>query len=161
MRNWPVYLLVLLAAVGALLMLLGESEPLPTARDIAQAICPTPGTALARDVLEQHLGGRVEVVIAGEEHSTFERDSLIARLVELRAAYPSCYLDLANVEVTKGAQASLALVSGELEYSQSEAADLHAARRPFEVTFRSSGKSYRLERVELGPLRRVPPEARP
>jgi hypothetical protein len=161
MRNWPVYLLLLLAAVGALLLLLSESEPALTARAIAQAICPTPGDSLGRDVLEQHLGGRIEVVVADTEQSTFERAELIERLVELRAAYPSCYLDLLEVEVHEGGQASLALLSGELEYSQSEAADLHAARRPFEARFRSTGKSYRLERVELGPLRRAPPEPRP
>jgi hypothetical protein len=161
MRNWPVYVLVLLGSIGVLLMLLGESEPLPTAREIAQAICPTPGDALGRDVLEQRLGGRVDVVVAGEEQSTFERAELVARLAELRAAYPSCYLDLTEVEVERGEQASLAMVSGELEYSDSEATDVHAARRPFEATFRSSGKSYRLERIELGPLRRSPPEARP
>ncbi|MET0409929.1 MAG: hypothetical protein ABW217_01470 [Polyangiaceae bacterium] len=161
MRNWPVYLLVLLAAVGALLLLLSESEPARTARGMAQAICPTPGDALGRDVLEQHLGGRIEVVVADAEQSTFERAELIERLVELRAAYPSCYLDLLQVEVSEGGQASLALVTGELEYSESEASDLHAARRLFEATFRSSGKSYRLERIELGPLRRTPPEARP
>lgn len=161
MRNWPVYLLVLVGVAGALLMLLSESEPIPTARAIAQAICPTPGDALGRDVLEQHLGGRVDVSAPEEERTTFDRAALIERLVELRAAYPSCFLDLLDVEVTKGEQASLALVSGELEYSELEATDLHAARRPFEATFRSSGKSYRLERIELGPLRRAPPEARP
>lgn len=161
MRNWPVYLLVLLAALGALLLLLSESEPIPTARAIAQALCPTPGETLGQDVLEQHLGSRVEVVVADAEQSTFERAELIQRLVELRAAYPSCYLDLLQVDVDESDTASLALVSGELEYSESEAADLHAARRPFEATFRSSGKSYRLERVELGPLRRALPEARP
>lgn len=161
MRNWPVYLLVLVAALGALLMLLGESEPVPTARDIAQAICPTPGDALGRDVLEEHLGARVDVIVADAEESTFDRAALIERLTELRAAYPSCYLDLLDIEVERGEQASLARLSGELEYSELEASDLHAARRPFEATFRSSGKSYRLERVELGPLRRAPPEARP
>jgi hypothetical protein len=161
MRNWPVYLLVLLAAVGALLLVLSESEPAPTARSIAQAICPTPGDALGRELLEQHLGARIDVVVADAEQSTFERAELIARLVDLRAAYPSCYLDLLDVEVDEAGQASLAHVTGELEYSESEASDLHAARRPFEATFRSSGKSYRLERIELGPLRRAPPEARP
>jgi hypothetical protein len=38
---------------------------------------------------------------------------------------------------------------------------LHAARRDLDATFRASGKEYRLERVELGPVRRAPPEARP
>lgn len=161
MRNWLVYLLVLLGLAGALLIFLSESEPAPTARDIAQAICPTPGDALGRDMLERHLGGRVEVAVAGDEQSTFERAALIERLIELRAAHPSCYLDLTDIEVAKGDEASLALVSGELEYSEAEASDLHAARRPFEATFRSTGKSYRLERIELGPLRRAPPEARP
>ena len=116
---------------------------------------------LGRDVLEGHLGSRVEVIVADAEQSTFERAELIQRLLELRAAYPSCYLELLDLEVERGEQASLARLSGELEYSQSEASDLHAARRPFEALFRSTGKSYRLERVELGPLRRAPPEARP
>jgi hypothetical protein len=161
MRNWPVYLLIALAAVGALLMFLSESEPIPTARTIAQAICPTPDAALGREVLVRHLAERVDVTLAEEEQTTLERANLIERLSQLRASYPRCFLDLLNVQVAEGERKGSYLLRGELEYSGSEASDLHAARRDVDATFRASGKDYVLERVELGPVRSAPPEARP
>lgn len=160
MRNWPVYLLLAVACIGALLMFSSESEPLVTARALAQAICPTPNTGVERDVLSRHLAERVDVALS-DDQTLFERADLIERLAQLRATYPSCALELVDVRATPGESAGSFRVRGDLEYSESEASDLHAARRELDATFRGSGKEYRLERVELGPVRRPPPEARP
>jgi hypothetical protein len=160
MRNWPVYLLVALGLTGALLMVLSEPEPVPTAREMAQAICPTQGSPLGRDVLSRHLADRVEMTLADEEQSTFERAELLERLSQIRAAYPSCALDLLDVEAAKVDDGSFRL-RAELEYSESEASDLHAARRVLDATFEQRGGDFRVVRFELGALKRPPPEARP
>jgi hypothetical protein len=161
MRNWPVYLLVALGMLGALLMFLSEAEPVPTARDMAQAICPTPGAPLGRDLLERHLAERVDFALADEDPITLERAELLERLSRLRATYPSCSLDLVDLEVSTGEADGSLRLRGAIEYSESEASDLHAARRAFDASFRAAGKISRLERIDLGALRRPPPEARP
>lgn len=160
MRKSPVYLLLTVACAGALLMFSSESEPIVTARALAQAICPTPSMGVGRDVLSRHLAERVEVTLE-DDRTTFEQANLIERLVQLRATYPSCALDLVDVQAAPGESVGSFRVRGDIEYSESEASDLHAARRDIDATFRVSGKEYRLERVEFGPVHRPPPEARP
>jgi hypothetical protein len=147
-------------ACGVLLLLKGDGEPLATARDIAAAVCPDTDAPVAADVLRTDLAGEVELLVAGADSGSFTTMELVARAEELRFAYPRCTIAIVDARAAAPQQGS-ARLSGALEYSASEASDVHAQRRKFDAWFRESADGFVLERLRLGPQERPPPEARP
>src|SRR5688572_24120360 len=110
---------------GVLLLLKGDGEPLATARDIAAAVCPDTNAPVVAGVLRGGLAEQVELVIADGESGSFSAEELVARAEELRFAHPRCAIAIVDAKAAP-AQGNSQRLSGALEYSASEASDLHA-----------------------------------
>lgn len=159
-------------------------EPARTALTLASAVCD----AAPRDreqLIAAHVAPVLEVEDAeqGAEVRSWSRAELSAKLRELDVMRPSCEVSLRDWELrapTRGA----VWVEGVLDYSASQPSDLHALRRNVRALFsappaehratadergegprrdssRSSEENLVLTRLELGPVQRHDPEARP
>jgi hypothetical protein len=159
-------LVALLAALGVAALVAYAwvtPEPAGTALRLVAGVCgagPAQGAALARD----HLADVVVLVAGrqgqGEPEQRLSPAEALALVADLRLGAPQCSLSLVDWQTAPGA-AGTVWVSGALEFSQSQAGDLHARRRAVRGLFRMSTGEPRLQRLELGPAERTLPEARP
>lgn len=153
---------IVIAAVAAF-FLFRTPEPARTGLTLVAAVCGDP--AERRALIERHVARALDVraadAITGSDgqrelsHSDLERE-----LAKLDAMWPACTFSLKDWVIRPHTSAANWL-EGSLEYSASEATDLHAQRRPLRALFREVGGEQRLERLLLGEPERHLPEARP
>jgi hypothetical protein len=158
-----VWALGVAAAAVAAFYVFRTPEPARTGLELVRVLC---GSAEERRaLLERHVVEPLEVRALDpseelEAEREYSREELSRELTTLNAVWPSCTFSLRDWTVrahTKGAQ----WLEGTLEYSASEASDLHRQRREVRALFREAEGQQRLERVILGELERSLPEARP
>lgn len=89
---------------------------------------------------------------------TWTQAELALQLVELNTSSPSCRLSLHDYSFQPGIDGSEWLV-GDLDFTASQSEDLPSERRRVHAKFRHSGDDVRLERLQLGPVERVAPDA--
>lgn len=158
-----VWALGIAAAAVAAFYLFRTPEPARTGLELVRAVCGS--LEERRDVLERHVMEPLDVRALEptellEAEREYSREELSGELATLNAAWPSCTFSLRDWSLrphTAGAQ----WLDGTLEYSASEATDLHRQRREVRALFRDVDGQPRLERVILGELERNLPEARP
>ena len=97
---------------------------------------------------------------AGWLELRYSRFELLEQLGQLEAARPRCQLRLTDYDMGSDGQGNEWL-TGQLEFSDSQAGDLHAERRSVRAQFRRSGDRRRLAQLRLGAPERRLPEARP
>jgi hypothetical protein len=112
------------------------------------------------DRLQAGLSARRDRMQDGSIEFTWTQAELALQLVDLNAMHPNCQLGLRDYSVHPSSDGSEWL-QGDLDFSASQAGDLHAERRRVRAQFRRSGDDLRLERLLLGPVERHVPEARP
>jgi hypothetical protein len=137
-------------------------EPARTGLELVAAVCDASASSLA-PLIEQHVAARFELQDGEHEPRSFTRNDLSLALVELRATWPTCQLDLEDWQV-RASGSGTTWLEGTLVHSKSQASDLHARRRSVRALFRDAGAEGRgpwLERVILAPVARHEPEARP
>ena len=158
-----VWALGIAGAAVAAFYLFRTPEPARTGLELVRAVCGSPEER--RDLLERHVVDPLDVRALDpseelEAEREYSRDELSRELTTLNAAWPSCTFTLQDWTLrphTSGAQ----WLDGTLEYSASEATDLHRQRREVRALFRDVDGQPRLERVILGELERNLPEAGP
>lgn len=165
----------------------GTPEPARTALTLASALCEA-APREREQLIAAHVAPVLEIEDAeqGSDVRSWSRAELSAKLREMEELRRGCEVSLRDWEIrtpTRGA----AWVEGILEYSASQPSDLHAVRRKVRASFshepdrheaarrrrsaepgRSAeghpseeGRTLQLTRVELGPVLRHEPEARP
>lgn len=163
--GWPdlAWALGIAVAAVAAFFLFRTPEPARTGLELIRAVCGSPEER--RGMLERHVMEPLDVraldpseELEGERE--YSREELSRELATLNAAWPACTFSLRDWTLrahTGGAQ----WLEGTLEYSASEATDLHRQQRELRALFREADGQQRLERVILGELERNLPEARP
>lgn len=138
-------------------------EPARTGLDLVAAVCEGDGRERA-ELIEAHVVATLEVWssdgVGDEQARTLERRQLVAELLAFNAARPHCACSLEDWR-TRPEDNGSQWLEGTLEYSDSQASDLHVQRRPLRALFRDVASQPRLERLVLGPIERRQPEARP
>jgi hypothetical protein len=161
-RLWIGSALLLAALVGA--VLLRTPEPARTALSLASSLCGERSPREREHEIAEHVAEYLLVDIedteAGWLSLRYSRAELFEQLAQFDAARPRCQLQLDDWSIQSAADGSEWL-SAELEFSESQAGDLHAERRSLRAQFRSDAARRRLERVRLSAPRRHLPEARP
>lgn len=138
-------------------------QPARTALALVASVCDD-GSPRARELLlATYVAQPLTLELEDDEHGWSQRrsrrDELHEQLAELRSWHPHCQLEL---EVTAVHEAEGGeLLEGELQFSASQAGDLHAERRSVVALFATVGGQHRLERVRLFAPERSLPEARP
>jgi hypothetical protein len=149
------------AAIGAFFVF-RTPEPARTALLLVDLLCehsPERAAAVAR-----HVSNPVELQFPPDDVMEAERQlshtDVAVELDRLDRFFPRCSFSLDDWTIRK-ASGGAAWLEGMLEYSDSQPGDLHGQRRPLSALFREVGGAQRLERVQLGPVERRLPEARP
>lgn len=172
-------------AFGAM-SFLRDPEPARTALELVDVACGA-SPAEQRRLLRKYIADPLEVEIDSsgqddDEPSALERAQaglsprstrtndgsdftwtqaeVGVKLAELNAISPNCRLSLSNYDLHAASDGSQWL-DGDLDYSASQPGDLHAERRRLRARFRQTGELMRLEWLQLGPIERHIPEARP
>jgi hypothetical protein len=152
---------VLGAAVAAF-FLFRTPEPARTGLLLIDLLC-TPSAARG-EAIGRHVLDPLQLIVPPEDAAEGElelaREELDKKIAELDVAYPGCSFRLEDWNIRPGSGGT-AWLEGMLEYSNSQASDLHGRRRSLRMLFREVGGAQRLERVVLGPVERRLPEARP
>ena len=156
------------AALAAALLLgflaFRTPEPARTAFALLASVCSDRSPRERERQLGEHVAERLTLEIADDEQlwskQHLSRADLLARLEELDLSQPHCQLELEVMGVRSAGDISEWL-DGELEYSDSQAGDLHAELRSVQALFRGVGDRRRLEHLRLGAPERRLPEARP
>jgi hypothetical protein len=138
-------------------------EPARTAFALVEGVCNV-RSPRARDLLlDAYVAESPSVQVEDEDHTwskrRLTRDELRAQLDQILVAHPRCQLEL-EVTGVRGPEGSEWL-EGELQFSESQAGDLHAEWRSVQVHFESVRGRRQLERVLLFAPERSLPEARP
>lgn len=164
-----------------------EPEPARTALELVDMACGA-SPAEQRRLLQEHIADALELAIdssgSDEDEPTqldrlqaglsprsarteddaselrWTRAELSLKLAELNALSPHCQLSLHDYSVHPGNDGTEWL-EGDLDYSDSQAGDLHAERRRIRAQFRHTAGRVQLGRLLLGPVERRVPEARP
>jgi hypothetical protein len=161
-RAAPWAALAMALSIGALAV--RTPEPARSAFALVASVCSERSPQERRRQLAQHVAERLTLEIEDEEQVWPKQHlspvELLARLEELDLAWPRCQLQLQVTGVRSAGDGSEWL-EGELEFSDSQAGDLHAELRSVQAQFRTSGEGRRLEHVRLGAPERRLPEARP
>jgi hypothetical protein len=150
------------AAAVAAFMLFRTPEPARTGLELVAMVCGS--RAERAQGVERHVAAPLAVSIAelsdgAGEHSQ-SPEQLIRELEQLNAAWPHCAFSLRDWTIRSAAPGS-AWLEGSLEYSESQPSDLHGQRRALRALFRDVDQTPRLERLQIGPIERREPEARP
>ena len=160
--------LVLVACAGIAIWLaalaLRAPEPARSGLELLGLVCSQRRLSEQRSQLSLHVGEPFELQIAGEPEAEEElhltRAELSERLSEFNVLHPHCEVSLQNWRI-RSAEGGGEWLDGELEFSESQAGDLHAEHRSLRAQFRVRGSEVRLERALVGPPERRLPEARP
>ena len=138
-------------------------EPARTAFALVEAVCNV-RSARARDLLlDAYVAESPTLQLEDDDHGwskrRLTRDELREQLDQILLAHPRCQLEL-EVTGVRGPEGSEWL-TGELQFSESQAGDLHAEWRSVQVHFETVLGRRQLERVLLFAPERSLPEARP
>jgi hypothetical protein len=148
--------------IGALLFRTGE--PARTALELVAAVCSERSPREREREIAQHVAESLSIDVedaeAGWLSLSYSRVELLEQLAQLDATRPRCQLRLDDWSTGSGPDGAEWL-TGQLEFSDSQAGDLHAERRSLRAQFRRVGDERRLERIRLGAPERRLPEARP
>jgi hypothetical protein len=148
-------------AALAAFMLFRTPEPARTGLELVAMVCGS--RAERAQGVERHVAAPLTVSIVelsdvGGEHS-LSPEQLMRELDQLNAAWPGCAFSLHDWMIRPAANG--AWLEGSLEYSESQPSDLHGQRRALRALFRDVDETPRLERLQIGPIERRDPEARP
>jgi hypothetical protein len=151
-------------AVLIVAAVLRTPEPARTALTLANSVCGERSPREREHEIAEHVAEYLMVDIedteAGWLSLRYSRSELFEQLAQFDAARPHCQLQLDDWSIQNAADGTEWLTA-ELEFSESQASDLHAERRSLRAQFRSSDDRRRLERVRLSAPQRRLPEARP
>jgi len=139
-------------------------EPARTAFALVASVCSERSPRERERQLGEHVAERLTFEIEDAEQGWskqhFSPADLLARLEELDLTRPRCQLEL-EVSALRSAADGSEWLDGELEFSDSQAGDLHAELRHVQAQFRTVGDRRRLEHIRLAAPERRLPEARP
>jgi hypothetical protein len=158
--------LVAFAGIAIWLAALALRTPEPARSGLALLglVCSQRRLSEQRSQLSLHVSEAFELQIAGEPEAEeglhLTRAELSERLSEFNALHPRCEVSLQNWRI-RSADDGAEWLQGELEFSESQAGDLHAEHRSLRAEFRVRASEVRLERTLVGPPERRLPEARP
>lgn len=154
---------------GAVVILIGTllfrtGEPARTALALVAVLCSERSPREREHEIAQHVAESLSIDVedaeAGWLSLRYSRGELLEQLAQLDATRPHCQLRLDDWSTGSGPDGAEWL-TGRLEFSDSQAGDLHAEQRSLRAQFRRAGDERRLERIRLGAPERRLPEARP
>lgn len=150
--------MVVVLGVIAALWWSWRTEPDDSLSELASLVCSSREEELPGK-LESKIARRAAVEQIDPSLVMRGREEIIESAQKLRRNFPRCSVEL-QLSST-GVDEREAWAEGEVEYSASQAFDLHARRRPFRVRLRKRGDSLLLTYLWIGPRRHSVPEARP
>ena len=137
-------------------------EPARTAFALVAGVCNTSSPRARARLLDAFVAEYVNLQIEDEHGWTqrrLRRDELSEQLDEILMGHPRCQLELEVSAVS--AVGSSEQLAGKLQFSESQAGDLHAESRGVVVLFETVRGERRLASVVLSARARSLPEARP
>ncbi|HVZ34389.1 MAG TPA: hypothetical protein VG963_18300 [Polyangiaceae bacterium] len=151
-------------AIWLAALALRTPEPARSGLQLLGLVCSQRRLSEQRNLLSLRVSEPFELQISGEPEAESElrltRAELSERLSEFNVLHPRCEVSLRDWRIRSAGDAAEWL-EGELEFSESQAGDLHAEHRSLRAEFRVRGHEVRLERALVGPPERRLPEARP
>jgi len=155
------------AALPALLLVgvfaFRTPEPVRTAFALVAGVCNARSQFVRDRLLDSYVAECPTLQVEDDEHvwskRRLTRDELLEQLDQVVLWHPRCQLEL-EVTGVSGAEGSEWL-EGELQFSESQAGDLHAEWRSLIAHFETVGGRRKLARLMLFAPERSLPEARP
>jgi hypothetical protein len=158
-RRWAVVPAALLLSVFAL----RTPEPARTAFALLAGVCNVRSPRTRELLLDSQVADRLTLQSEEQDPAWSRRElsrgDLLEQLQHFDRLHPSCQLEL-EVTAVHGAEGAEWL-EGKLQFSESQAGDLHAEGRSVRALFETVGGQRRLERLLLFAPERSLPEARP